>query len=404
MKRPLLNRLIPLPVLASASSLFAEAPAPASPASAKVAQQPADEVPPILPVTEALAKANGLDPFYRKSISVHGFLVVGSDKVYDPALKEAAYLIDRMIGHRPDILKVLADRKIHFTVMACEEMTTDIPEESTLKPKAFWDVRARGLGAMLSRPAVSCGEENLLRLEGNPYYTQNLLIHEFSHAIDEIALAAIDPGFDNRLRVAFRHAKMKGLWQNTYSMQHYREYWAEAVQSWFDCSATNDLEHGPIGTREQLRAYDPEICKLLVEIFGDTPWRYTKPATRLGRPHLAGFDPRTAPKFQWPEGLKTLEQFGPMLPWMEARDLPPRPVAAEGRTPSVVNFINRRGLPLVAERLADEKGAVAETVSIPADAIIEHRSFDGAVWRFMENGRAVGGTVLQGRLGRLEIR
>jgi len=44
----------------------------------------------------------GLGPFYTKYVSAHGLPVVGSAKVSDFALREAAYLVDQMLGHRPD--------------------------------------------------------------------------------------------------------------------------------------------------------------------------------------------------------------------------------------------------------------------------------------------------------------
>lgn len=51
--------------------------------------------------------------------------------------------------------------------MAQDEMTTDVPEHCDLRPKDYWDRRARRLGATDARPAVSCGEENLLCLPGD---------------------------------------------------------------------------------------------------------------------------------------------------------------------------------------------------------------------------------------------
>jgi len=42
------------------------------------------------------------------------------------------------------------------------------------------------------------------------------------------------------------------------------------------------------------------LCR---EVFGDTAPQYTKPATRLTG-HMAGYDPATAPTFEWPERLK----------------------------------------------------------------------------------------------------
>ena len=41
------------------------------------------------------------------------------------------------------------------------------------------------------------------------------------------------------------------------------EYWAEIVQSYFDCNRVNNWNHGPIGTREQLKLHDPEGYELV---------------------------------------------------------------------------------------------------------------------------------------------
>ena len=42
-----------------------------------------------------------LDPFYQQWVDVEGFPVVASEKVNPYALKEAAWQIWQMIGHRP---------------------------------------------------------------------------------------------------------------------------------------------------------------------------------------------------------------------------------------------------------------------------------------------------------------
>ena len=99
-----------------------------------------------------------LDPFYKKHIEVHGLPVVGSQTVSDAALLEAAWIVNRMIGHRPEILSAMAANNTRLAVMAYNEFTTDVPEHRHLKPRVFWDRRARGLGATPSAPAVSCAE------------------------------------------------------------------------------------------------------------------------------------------------------------------------------------------------------------------------------------------------------
>ena len=135
------------------------------------------------PVPESVRRDFNLSPFYQKYVDVGGMPVVGSTNVTDFALREAAWIVGRMLEQRADILQAMATNKTRVAVMACTEYTTDIPEHSELKSRVFWDRRARGLGATPSAPAVSCGEENLLCLPGDPYSTENICVHEFAHAI-----------------------------------------------------------------------------------------------------------------------------------------------------------------------------------------------------------------------------
>src|SRR5256885_9083988 len=69
-----------------------------------------------------------LAPFYKKHVSAGGLPVLGSAKVSDHSLREAAYLITQMLAERPDILQALIKNKVRFAVMAPTELTTIIPE------------------------------------------------------------------------------------------------------------------------------------------------------------------------------------------------------------------------------------------------------------------------------------
>ena len=184
--------------------------------------------------------------------------------------------------------------------MSPTEMTTDVPEHADLSPSAYWDKRARGLGATDIRPAVSCGEENLLQYPGDPYAAENILIHEFAHAIHEMGMRSVDPTFDDRLGETFNRAMEEGLWEGVYASTNRMEYWAEGVQSWFDTNRENDAQHNHVNTREEIRDYDPGLAVLLEEVFGDLDWRYVPPRQRLGVDHLDGWDPSSSPVFAWP--------------------------------------------------------------------------------------------------------
>jgi alpha-glucosidase len=228
------------------------------------------------PVPAQVRRAFNLAPFYKKHVSAGGLPVVSSAKVSDAGLREAAYLINHMLAAREDVRKALIKNKVRFAVMAQAEVTTDIPEHSDLTPKAHWDTRARGLGATTARPAVSCGEENLLNFKGDVYDNENILVHEFAHAVHEMGLNGIDTRFDIRLKGIYDRAMKKGLWKNTYAATNHREYWAEGVQSYFDCNAPAGGVHNDVNTREKLSKYDPELFKLIDETFQRPKWRYVR--------------------------------------------------------------------------------------------------------------------------------
>lgn len=249
------------------------------------------------PVPDALRTRLKLDAFYQKHTAVAGFPIFASTNVSDAALREAAWILGHLLEGREDLLRTMASNRCRLAVMAWNEYTTDLPEQRDMKPRVFWDRRARGLGGSV----VSCGEENLLGFPGDPYSTENLLIHEFAHALHSYGLRRTDPTFEKRLRAAYDAARQAGLWKGTYAIQNASEYWAEAVQDWFDNNRQNDALHNHVNTRAELREYDPALAQLCAEVFGDNPWRYRKPLDRApaDRAHLAGFDFAASPRFRW---------------------------------------------------------------------------------------------------------
>jgi len=250
--------------------------------------------------------------FYEKYVDANGYPIVASGKVNDYALKEAAYLVNQMLAHRPDVRKAMVESGSRLCIIGVHEFTTDLPEFAKLRSprefaeidsKDYWDARARGTGGSKSDPYCSCGEENLLGFPGDPYSTESILIHEFAHNIHLRGLDRVDPTFDKRLRETYQAAMTKGLWKGKYASVNHHEYFAEAVQSWFDNNREADDDHNHVNTRVELVEYDPAVAKLCEEVFGETKLAYTKPATRLTG-HMAGYDPKGAPKFVWPERLQ----------------------------------------------------------------------------------------------------
>jgi len=229
----------------------------------------------------ALPPELGLDPFYKKHLDAGGLPIVSSAKVPDAALLEAQAIVVRMTSKRADVLEAMIARKTRVAIMAKTEVTTDIPEHRDLNiafPQTDWNRRCRGVGATLVRPACSGTEENLLQLDDDRYHGESILIHEFGHTMLVMGLDGIEPTFRADLWAAYADAMARGLFTNTYAATNADEYWAEGVQDWFDANLTakpaNGI-HNEIGTRAELKTYDPALARLLERVFGNDEWRWS---------------------------------------------------------------------------------------------------------------------------------
>ena len=263
------------------------------------------------------AGKDGIPAFYTQIERLRGFPIVASAKVNPYALKEAVFIGDLMLAKRPEVLEAMVHSGARLCIMAHNEHTTDLPEFERLgsepspgfeeySGKDFWDARARGTGGSETDPYCSCAEENVLGYLGDPYSTENILIHEFAHNIHLRGLNNVDPDFDQRLKKVYEAAMKAGLWKGKYASVNHYEYFAEGVQSWFDDNREDDHDHNHVNTRVELLDYDPELAAICREVFKDTEFSYTKPATRL-HGHMAGYDPSKAPTFVWPKRLEEIK-------------------------------------------------------------------------------------------------
>lgn len=261
---------------------------------------------------------DGVPAFYTQSVSANGFPIVASAKVNPYALKEAEYLVNKMLANRPDVREAMIKSGARLCLMAHHEFTTDLPEFARMADqpvagfedvpaKDYWDARARGLGGSETDPFCSAAEENILGYPGDPYEEECILIHEFAHCMHLRGMLNADPTFDARLKATYEAAMKAGLWKGKYASVNHCEYFAEGVQSWFDNNRVNDHDHNHVNTRALLLEYDPGLAAICQEVFGETVLQYTKPATRLSD-HLSGYDPAKAPAFVWPDHLKKLKE------------------------------------------------------------------------------------------------
>lgn len=230
-----------------------------------------------------------LDPFYKKYTDALGIAIVSSEKVPNAALLVARDIVIHMLAKRPDLREELIRKKMRVGVMAQSESTTDMPEQRNWKKparddprltpgernnyengiakmtdKEYWDKRARGMGGN----PTSCAEENLLGYPGTRYYGENILVHEFSHAIMS-AIRTAEPTLFAEIQAAYKEAVEKGLWKNHYASTNANEYWAEGTQTWFwsNYEYMDGATH--IQSPEDLRAYDPKLYELLSRVYPD---------------------------------------------------------------------------------------------------------------------------------------
>jgi hypothetical protein len=260
-----MKRLIPLMLAAACLTAQVEAAAP-------------------LPAPPAALKLN---TFYRKYADASGIPVIGSAKVPDKAILAARDIVRDMLVKRPDILKQMVVEGVRVGVMAVDETTTDLPEQSDWKKPAiddprlskcdvrdyaktiglqtdrdYWAQRARGMGGTFTTGA----EENILGVPNTRYYGENILVHEFSHAIFG-AIEVTDPALHRRVEAAYANAKAKRLWQGAYMILTLDEYWAEGTQFWFNSNKAYITDAITVVNADQFKARDPQLYAVLSEVY-----------------------------------------------------------------------------------------------------------------------------------------
>jgi PKD repeat protein len=228
------------------------------------------------PVITAPPSNLNLNPFYKKYIDADGIPVISSDKVPDDALFRVRIMAQAMLKKSPAVRTKMISYRARIGIMGKNEVTTDIPEHAFLAndPNTDWDKRARGLGGTVAVPISTCAEENVLCYTDDPYRHEDIFVHEFAHAIHLMGIRYVDPDFDKNLKNAFDQAKAAGKWVRTYAGTNTEEYWAEGVQSWFNCAAQADPPNGVynhVNTRVELMAYDRGLYDLLLAWLPEDP-------------------------------------------------------------------------------------------------------------------------------------
>ena len=259
------------PAAVATTSAPATLPAPATTATnpAAVAAPPESFFQSFRDRDRAAARA-----FYAKHLDVGGVSIAAAAAVEDAALLRTRELVGHLLAGRPDVLGAMKSAGTRLIVIGRDQVYTDMPEYRNHPDPAYQNERVRGTGGL---DVTSFGEENLLNLPIDRYDDESIAVHEFCHTVDA-ALRKVDPTWRGRLQQTYRHALDRGRWHLAYAGGNQAEYWAELCQSYFDCNRINNWNHAGVGSREQLKNYDPEgydLVRTTFNLSADTDWRFT---------------------------------------------------------------------------------------------------------------------------------
>lgn len=213
-----------------------------------------------------------LDPpekdFFSKHLDFHGIPIKAHAVVSDAALHAAHERLSTMLRHLPEVATKLAGAKVALHIIGKDQVTTDLPEwrHDKGKPLAEYngltrDQRTRGMGGRL----VSCGEENLLKLEKDKYHGRDICLHEFAHAVRNVAMSR---EIRNKFNDQYRRSTGRGLWVNGYAASNPDEFFSELTMWYFGTHGDMNMnEPKPAKGPEGLKAYDPEAFALFDDFY-----------------------------------------------------------------------------------------------------------------------------------------
>jgi hypothetical protein len=235
---------------------------------------PEVEEPTVIPASETVFFSLNTN-YYKKYLTLKqgndSIPIVAGPGVVDAALHRAAELCTVLVNTLPThSLAVLRTQRIYIAIFGNSEFPNVLPGWP-----AGVDATRYGGGFGPTATYRVCGvhEGDIMKNNFDRYTTENIVVHEFSHAIKNFALEKMDPLFKDKVQQLLNDAKAAGKWGNTYAGSNAEEYWAECIQSFFGVNATGpaagDGVHNDIDSRAKLQAYDPGIYGLISQVYGN---------------------------------------------------------------------------------------------------------------------------------------
>jgi Domain of unknown function (DUF2341)/Concanavalin A-like lectin/glucanases superfamily/Carbohydrate esterase, sialic acid-specific acetylesterase/Glucose-regulated metallo-peptidase M90 len=210
-----------------------------------------------------------------KTIEIEGWSVKVSEQLLQQekeATDRALELLTKQLQEINQVVPAAAVAELHKVPLWIS------PEYPNVQPRAEYHPGAGWLRENNRDPAMEKAVEftNVRIFEQETARMPNFALHELAHAYHDRVLP---DGFGNKaIKAAYKQAKADGLYDDVeqrfgdgrsanvraYAMTNPQEYFAECSEAFF---STNDFY--PF-TRDQLAKYDPRMCEVLKEVWGQT--------------------------------------------------------------------------------------------------------------------------------------
>ncbi|MEU6248607.1 hypothetical protein [Glycomyces sp. NPDC047010] len=220
-----------------------------------------------------------LDYYTQQTTTATGIVVKAAPRVDPATLDLAAAQVDVELGKGGNgIAETMADFGCSLAVYAARENAYLVPEHRDGYNPESYDVEGFG-GSTWNNCVSSISERNVLRTRGNAnaflntaYPNENILVHEFGHAVRLVGIETQDDeSLSDELYAVYENAYETGLWPNTYAISNIDEYFATLSSVWFDAMAEkpdwSDGVRSPINTRAELQAYDPMAYAFFAKVY-----------------------------------------------------------------------------------------------------------------------------------------
>ena len=236
-----------------------------------------------LPLVENKTTPGYSDKF-TKQVTFWEFLVLGTEDAPDSLMLQSADIVRSMFRYRYDVLKTMIDANV--TLVVYDNLPSDL-QNKQLRVKDYITEEKYVFSEMPDKLQIAIDSKNSKQLvhdlatalylytglrPEDPEFDKRRQKQQY-----EIRLERLDYHFDQKVKKLFDNAIEKGLWKSTLMAENRFEYFAYGVCLYYEADAVKLSSGKTISTRQQLADYDPDLEKLIADIFKHsqrTDWRY----------------------------------------------------------------------------------------------------------------------------------